>query len=191
MCHENYYRIILDTIPSPIFVVAPDVRIVDFNAAAALMLGEDRKLIIRRRAGEVLHCVHSTETHEGCGKAPFCHECIIRNSVDQSFMGNKLVRRRVRMEIVRAGKVAEAYLSVTTSPLNLTEESLVLIILEDLNEIMELRSILPICSSCRKIRDDQKYWRSLESYFKKSLDINFSHGICPECAKRLYPDLVK
>lgn len=55
-----------------------------------------------------------------------------------------------------------------------------------LKEIQTLRGILPICSSCKKIRDDKGYWNLLESYFKKYSDIDFSHGLCPECSDNLY-----
>jgi len=57
------------------------------------------------------------------------------------------------------------------------------------NEIKTLRGILPICSHCKKIRDDKGYWNQIEGYIKNNTDVDFSHGICPECANRYYPDL--
>lgn len=51
-----------------------------------------------------------------------------------------------------------------------------------------LRSLLPICASCKKIRDDHGYWQKLEVYFQEHQHIDFSHGLCPDCAKRLYPE---
>jgi len=56
------------------------------------------------------------------------------------------------------------------------------------NEIMQLRGILPICSHCKKIRDDKGYWNQLEKYIQERSGTQFSHGICPECAKKHYPD---
>jgi hypothetical protein len=53
---------------------------------------------------------------------------------------------------------------------------------------MELKSILPMCASCHKIRDDEDYWSSVESFFKDRLDVDFSHGLCPDCIRELYPD---
>ncbi|MCG8376062.1 MAG: hypothetical protein MI702_06235 [Chlorobiales bacterium] len=58
-----------------------------------------------------------------------------------------------------------------------------------LKEIKTLKGILPICSHCKKIRDDKGYWNQIESYIKKHSEAEFSHGICQECAKRFYPDL--
>jgi PAS domain S-box-containing protein len=59
---------------------------------------------------------------------------------------------------------------------------------EALAEVKKLSGFLPICSSCKKIRDDQGYWRQVEEYIRDHSEAEFSHGICPECAKRLYPD---
>ncbi len=58
-----------------------------------------------------------------------------------------------------------------------------------LDDIKILNGLIPICSSCKKIRDDRGYWNQLEVYIKNHSEADFSHGICPECAKRLYPEL--
>lgn len=55
-----------------------------------------------------------------------------------------------------------------------------------LDTIKVLRGIIPICASCKKIRDDQGYWNHLETYLKKNSEAVFSHGICPECSENLY-----
>jgi len=58
-----------------------------------------------------------------------------------------------------------------------------------LSEIKNLRGILPICSSCKKIRDDQGYWQQVELYVTEHSEATFSHGICPECEKEYYKEL--
>ncbi len=58
-----------------------------------------------------------------------------------------------------------------------------------LSEIKTLRGIVPICSSCKKIRDDQGYWNQVEVYVRNHTEASFSHGLCPECIRRLYPEL--
>jgi hypothetical protein len=60
-----------------------------------------------------------------------------------------------------------------------------------LDEVKTLRGIIPICASCKKIRDDEGFWHQVEAYVGAHSDALFSHGICPDCAKRLYPDFVK
>lgn len=52
-----------------------------------------------------------------------------------------------------------------------------------------LSGLIPICSSCKKIRDDAGYWHQIENYIKDHSDAVFSHGLCPSCAKELYPDM--
>jgi len=58
-----------------------------------------------------------------------------------------------------------------------------------LEKIKTLSGMLPICSNCKKIRDDKGYWNQIESYVREHSEAEFSHSICPECAKILYPDL--
>lgn len=57
-----------------------------------------------------------------------------------------------------------------------------------LNEINTLSGLIPICSSCKKIRDDEGYWNILETYIQKHSDALFSHSICPECSDKFYGD---
>jgi len=58
-----------------------------------------------------------------------------------------------------------------------------------LEKVRPLSGILPICSHCKKIRDDRGYWKPLEVYISQHSDAEFSHGICPECAKKYYPEM--
>lgn len=57
-----------------------------------------------------------------------------------------------------------------------------------LDDIKQLKDLLPICSSCKKIRDDQGYWHNVEKYFSAHSNTEFSHSLCPECIIKLYPD---
>jgi len=58
-----------------------------------------------------------------------------------------------------------------------------------LDEVKTLRGIFPICANCKKIRDDKGYWNQVEMYVSDHTEAKFSHGICPDCAKKLYPEL--
>ena len=58
-----------------------------------------------------------------------------------------------------------------------------------LNEIKVLRGLLPICTYCKKIRDNEGNWHSMEVFISKHSDAEFSHGICEDCLQKLYPDL--
>lgn len=65
--------------------------------------------------------------------------------------------------------------------------------LERANKKLEkiISGILPICACCKKIRDDKGYWNQIEAYISRHTEVEFSHGICPDCARKLYPDLTK
>ena len=58
-----------------------------------------------------------------------------------------------------------------------------------LMEVKMLRGLIPICANCKNIRDDQGYWQQIEAYIQTHSDAVFSHGICPDCLRKLYPDL--
>ncbi|MFW5870049.1 MAG: hypothetical protein ACOCVL_00140 [Candidatus Sumerlaeota bacterium] len=60
---------------------------------------------------------------------------------------------------------------------------------EALHRIKTLRGLVPICCVCKKIRDDQGYWQKIEEFIQQHSEAEFSHGICPDCAQELYPDL--
>jgi hypothetical protein len=59
---------------------------------------------------------------------------------------------------------------------------------EALHNIRVLNGLLPICANCKKIRDDRGYWQQIETYISTRTDTTFSHGICPDCMKKLYPE---
>lgn len=73
--------------------------------------------------------------------------------------------------------------------LMINDKRLTLELQEALARIKILSGILPICCSCKKIRDDNGYWQQVEAYVCEHTDAEFSHSICPECAARLYPEL--
>ena len=60
---------------------------------------------------------------------------------------------------------------------------------EALSRVKQLQGLLPICSYCKKIRDDQNYWHQVESYVGKHTDARFSHGICPDCTEKFRVEL--
>lgn len=60
---------------------------------------------------------------------------------------------------------------------------------QSLQEVKQLSGLLPICCSCKNIRDDKGYWNEVEKYMSERADVQFTHGICPDCARKLYPEL--
>ncbi len=58
-----------------------------------------------------------------------------------------------------------------------------------LGEVKKLSGLIPICASCKNIRDDKGFWSQIEEYIRDHSEAEFSHGICPECSKKLYPEI--
>ena len=85
---------------------------------------------------------------------------------------------RARVEVGRRMVELQATLAAKLEELRLA-----------LNQIKTLRGIVPICASCKKIRDDQGYWSQVEVYVQHHTEAQFSHGICPDCVQKLYPEL--
>ncbi len=57
-----------------------------------------------------------------------------------------------------------------------------------MDQIKTLRGIVPICANCKNIRDDSGFWSQVEAYVSRHSEAQFSHSICPECMKQLYPE---
>ena len=169
-----------------------DFRIVKVNKAFADTFGMENAELIGKKCYEIIHgteepwpnCPHSQTL--GCGK-----------SVTEEFWEPRRGR----------------YLEVSTSPIcnekaemigtihitkDITErkqveeerEKLIHELQEALANIKTLSGLLPICSYCKKIRDDKGYWNQIEFYIRDHSGAEFTHGMCPECLKKLYPDFV-
>jgi PAS domain-containing protein len=86
-------------------------------------------------------------------------------------------------------------LEISTTNLSGTNSNGLIMILRDvtqlqnaLDKIQELSGLIPICSHCKKIRDDQGFWDQVDTYISKHTEVQFTHGICPECAEKHYKD---
>ena len=85
--------------------------------------------------------------------------------------------------------MSNVHMLITTSPFIYKDGNFVLLAVEDITEITTLKRLIPICTSCKKIRNDENYWEAVADYLKKHADLEFTHSICPECARKLYPEL--
>ncbi len=185
---NSYYRTLMDAVPLSIFVVDEDVRIQDVNRAAVATFGMAGDGFRNRRGGDLLHCLHALDGPRGCGSGPHCRNCVIRSSVAETFQGQHVNRRRMKLELLKDASRKQFEMLITTCPIP-EEPGLALVILEDISEVTMLHDIIPICAKCKKIRDDQQFWRKVESYFHEHLGVDFSHGLCPTCASELSQDL--
>ena len=89
-----------------------------------------------------------------------------------------LLHRSIRYSIERFNSIRE-------------KERLITELKEALEKIKTLRGLLPICAGCKNIRTDNGYWIQVESYLTSHSDLNFTHSICPDCVKKLYPEFTR
>jgi diguanylate cyclase (GGDEF)-like protein/PAS domain S-box-containing protein len=133
--NQDLLRSVLDAIPSILFVVDADVRILHMNAAAAQLVGGNGTSAHLKRGGEALHCIRAADTPEGCGRGPACQTCIIRTSVNKARQGTAVFREPVSMTLVdHQGYPLTVHLQVTASPFRDSDGS-VLLILENMTEL--------------------------------------------------------
>lgn len=111
---------------------------------------------------------------------------VVLTGQDDETLGLSLVHKGAQDYLVK-GQVSAALLGRTLR-YAIERKRLLLELQQALAEIKTLNGLLPICANCKKIRDDKGYWTRLEKYIEAHSAAQFTHGICPECVKSLYPD---
>jgi hypothetical protein len=107
--------------------------------------------------------------------------------VREAIHGGKIYRKKSVMELKTDGTLTAIPLLVTTSPYLYQRQKLALLILENIQELMQLGSLLPICAKCKKIRTDDNRWEAVETYIKTHIvDVDFTHGLCSDCMVDFY-----
>lgn len=178
-------RAVVDAIPIPIFIVDSNARIQDTNIAAARYVDGFQGVIDQHFCGTVLRCENALGSDDKCGTTVFCEDCVLRNTVVRGAKGETLLRKRGRMTVENNGKMQEVCYLVTAAPYAYKDQHFVLVTLEDITELTDLKNITPICAYCKKIRNDDEYWEQVEAYFQRHTGARFSHGICPDCLGKL------
>jgi FixJ family two-component response regulator len=102
-----------------------------------------------------------------------------------------VVKGRVENEaFCRTVQVAleKSFLMQTIRRQQAEKDQLIRQLQDALDQVKTLKGIVPICASCKKIRDDKGYWQQVEIYIQKHSDAEFSHGVCPDCLRKYYPE---
>ncbi|MFP4446343.1 MAG: response regulator [Desulfosudaceae bacterium] len=102
-----------------------------------------------------------------------------------------LVKGRIKEDLLcRTTQMAmeKCDLIVTIRRQQEEKDALIQELREALDQVKTLKGIVPICANCKKIRDDEGYWQQVETYIQEHSDAEFSHGVCPDCLRKLYPD---
>ncbi|WP_458775915.1 PocR ligand-binding domain-containing protein [Desulforhopalus sp. 52FAK] len=185
---ENKFRLVVENVLDAIFVADPTGRLLMVNRQACISTGysEEELLAMSTKDIEVGH------TEEEIVE--------IFHDLSQGRPHRRKGRHRKKdgtlfpVEVMLCSYMVRDEMFMLAVARNMSEqekaaqerESLIGELQLALSEIKQLSGLLPICSSCKKIRDDSGYWNQLESYIKTHSSAEFSHGICPECVASLY-----
>jgi PAS domain S-box-containing protein len=186
---EVRLKTVLDTIQAGIVVIDPETHIiVGVNAAAAYMLGAPRQEILNT----VCHkCICAAED----GQCPITDLGEHFDNAEQVLLtakGERIPILKTVVSVTLAGRkhLLESFLDITERKRAEEErERLIEELQEALAKVKTLSGLLPICASCKRIRDDRGYWQQIEAYIQEHSDAEFSHSVCPECARKLYPEI--
>jgi PAS domain S-box-containing protein len=187
---EDLYRSLFEKNRTVILLIDPETgAIFDANPAAAAYYGYDRQMLTKMHMGDI-----NTLSE----KAILSDMASARSETRNYFnFRHRLKDGTIRDVEVFSGPIRVGGKALLCSivhdimerkTLEKDREELIAKLKKALTEVKTLRGFLPICSACKKIRDDKGYWNQIESYVREHSEAEFSHSICPECLHKLYPD---
>jgi len=190
---EMLYRMLFENSLEGLMLTAPDGSVLDANPAACRILGRTREEILQVGRAGVLD-----------SSDPRLAVMIAEREQTGATHGELIARRKdgtlfpVEVSSVvfhgPMGRLKTCIIIRDISERKAAEterERLITELQVALGKIKTLSGLLPICASCRKIRDEKGAWSSLESYIVTHTNADFSHGICPACRARLYPETIR
>jgi len=135
--NEGFFRAILDSISSPVFITDDDMRILYSNLNGRDLIPWSAKLKIKNRCGDLLRCAHAIDDEIDCGKTKHCDVCPIRCAVQLSYNEKRLARTKSQMQVWRDGRKQDLFLLITAAPFEYDGRALVLLALEDISDLIE------------------------------------------------------
>ncbi len=166
--------------------VPVDYVFLEANPAFERHAGIRPQDIIGRRATEVVPGIDQTPLIEIYGRVALTGQAIVLEQYVEP-LGKYF---EISAFSTQPGQFAAVFRDITERKKAEQErERLIAELQRALEQVKTLSGLLPICASCKKIRDDQGYWHEVEEYIHTHADVDFSHSICPSCARKLYPEL--
>jgi PAS domain S-box-containing protein len=190
---ETRYSQLFSTVPVGLFRAKPNGEFREVNPALIEMLGyPDRESLLKVNAqelfvqGRAYESFHHAIEHEGV---------LHRFETQLRTHDGRICWAEIHARAVRDPASNQVYYEGSLE--DITErkqaeeerEKLISELQEALAKIKTLSGLLPICSSCKKIRDDKGYWNQIEVYIESHSDAEFTHSFCPDCMRRLYPEI--
>jgi PAS domain S-box-containing protein len=190
---EDRFRSIFEGAMDVILVLKEDLKIESANPAACQLCGLKEEELITKSFTEVFHAdpfpaikTFSGSEHE---KKSYEFESTLVNNATNKI---QLLAKMNIFNLENSHRIVLVMRDITERKHAESERNELINKLTDaLAELRTLGGLLPICSSCKKIRDDHGYWKQLEEYFYSHSDVRFTHGICPECSAKLFPNFNK
>lgn len=191
---EEKFRDLYENAPNSYFSVGTDSIIRSCNRRAKELLGYTKKKLIGRSVFELY-----ADTPEGKAKAEevfkkfMAGEAVNDVEIQMKRSDNTLIWVSLSVNIIldKDGEIVESRsMVVDITDRKHVEEDRDRVIVElkkALSEVKKLSGLLPICSNCKKIRDDEGYWKRIEQFISEHSEAEFTHGLCPDCAAKLYP----
>lgn len=188
---EERYRALFDQAFDAIVLASAQGLILDANLAACELLGYSHAEMVRLKASDLRLPGSQTRSALPIRSAPddrgaMPYETVVRHRdgrlVPVELTITPLAAGGERLNLTIARDISERRQAEEE------RERLILELWDALAKVKTLSGLLPICASCKRIRDDAGYWTQVEVYIRDHTDVEFSHGICPECFTKLYPD---
>jgi PAS domain S-box-containing protein len=192
---ETKFRSVAQSATDAIITADKDSNIVFCNTAAKKMFGYDADKLIGEPLQKLMPERFKDAHERGMAKAASSDESgIIGQTVE--LMGLTRQRAEFPLELSLAKWTAGDEIYFTGIIRDITHrkqrekerDRLIESLQENLAKVKTLSGLLPICASCKKIRDDKGYWNQIEAYIRDRSEAEFSHGICPDCSEKLYPE---
>ncbi len=191
------FKSVIDTVGEGITVSDPEGRFLIYNRQMEAITGYTNEEANASRDfltllyPDVDECVKAYAGVRDVLRTTGCREVETRIRAKDGTEKNLLVSST----LIRGEKgelFLSAYRDITGRKRTETErEELIRELRETFAKMNMLKGMLPICASCKRIRNDDGYWEQVEEYVKEHSEAEFSHGICPECAQKLYPKYYK
>lgn len=187
----DFQQQLLNAIPAPVFYKASDGRYTGCNTAFEDFLGMKKEKIIGKTVYELapaeiarVYDEKDQELFHAPGKQIYEFVVERKGGDHKNVIFHKATFTGKRGQV--AGLIG-AILDITERrKVEIEKEELIEKLKKALDEVEVLSGFLPICSSCKKVRDDSGYWNQIESYIQKHSTTRFSHSLCPHCEHELY-----
>ncbi|MBF0502147.1 MAG: PAS domain-containing protein [Candidatus Riflebacteria bacterium] len=189
-------EVIIQGITESIILLSTDFRILWANQAAVMQTGVPMEKLVGS------YCYQATHQLDHPCKAPDdpcpvfdvikTGKVQVREHMHYAADGRKVFVEVSAYPITNESGEIISFVHISRDITNRKEyeterERLISELQKSIAEIKTLSGMLPICASCKKIRDDKGYWTQIESYISEHSETQFTHGICPECLDKLYP----